>query len=82
MDDVQAYEQSQSLIKHPYIVRHFDTYLATTYYFKIRNAGMFKIVKMHGNDVYHIYRIMASGVPEFIQNVQTPKDVIEFVNKL
>lgn len=80
MNETQTYEQS--FIQHPYIMRYFNSYIATTYYFKIRNKGVFKVVKLHKDDVYHVYKILSSGVPEFIQNMQTPKDVIEFVNKM
>lgn len=80
MDETQTYEQS--FIEHPNIMRYFSSYIATAYYFKIRDAGVYKVIKWNNGDVYHIYKIMSSGVPEFIQNMQTPKDVIEFVNKL
>ena len=80
IDETQTYEKL--FIEHPYIMRYFSSYIATTYYFKIRDVGVYKVVKLNNGDVYHIYKVMSSGVPEFIQNVQTPKDVIEFVNKL
>lgn len=80
INKTQTYEKS--FIEHPYIIRYFSSYIATAYYFKIRDAGVYKVVKLNKGDVYHIYKVMSSGVPEFIQNVQTPEDVIEFVNRL
>ena len=80
MKETQTYEQS--FIQHPYIMRYFNSYIATTYYFKIRNKGVFKVVKLHKDDVYHVYKILSSGVPEFIQNLQTPNEVVDFVNKM
>ena len=80
MSKNQTYEQS--FIQHPYIMHYFDNYMGTTYYFKIRDKGVFKVVIMRGEKMYYIYRIMASGMPEFIQNVRMTSDVLDFVNKM
>lgn len=80
MSKNQTYEQS--FIQHPYIMRYFDNYMGKTYYFRVRDKGIFKVVIMHGEKMYYIYRIMASGMPEFVQNLQNPNEVIDFVNKM